>query len=61
MISLFGHVCPSAERNVSAIQASALYAGIKMETKGLIGGQKSKSEVRGGDGDGGETLKGQTC
>src|SRR6266481_763653 len=36
MISFRGHVCASAERIVSAIQRSALYAGIKIETKGVI-------------------------
>ena len=46
MISLLGHVCPTAERIVSAIQGSALYAGIKMETKGFIGGQKSENGRR---------------
>ena len=34
MISLFAQVCASAERIVSAIHASALYAGIRMETDG---------------------------
>ena len=70
MISLLGHVCPSAERIVSAIQHSALYVGIKIETKGVITDRvrDQKSEVRGQRSevreqkteDGGETLKGQT-
>src|SRR6266436_6197416 len=63
MISLLGHVCPSAERIVSAIQHSALYVGIKIETKGVITDRvrDQKSEVREQKTeDGGETLKGQT-
>src|SRR5437016_11680315 len=48
MISLFGHVCPSADWMVSAIHGSALYAGIRIETRGgmsKVGGQRS--EIRG--------------
>jgi hypothetical protein len=36
MISFRADVCPSAERIVSAIQRSALYAGIKIKIKGVI-------------------------
>jgi hypothetical protein len=36
----------SAERIVSAIQHSALYAGIKIETKGAITDRGQRSEVR---------------
>src|SRR5262249_15570249 len=34
IISVFGHVCASADRRVSAIQGSALYAGIRIDTSG---------------------------
>src|SRR2546421_11616603 len=37
MISNLGQVWLSADLIVSAIQGSALYAGIKMDTKGFIG------------------------
>jgi hypothetical protein len=47
MISLLRHVCLSAERIVSAIQRSALYAGIKIETKGVITDRGQRSEIRG--------------
>src|SRR5579862_9101533 len=36
MISLFGHVWARAERRVSAIQPSELYAGIRIDTSGFI-------------------------
>ena len=35
-ISHRGHVCASAERRVSAIQRSELYAGMRIDTKGFI-------------------------
>src|SRR3954468_6027642 len=35
MISVRRHVCASADRMVSAIHASALWAGIRIETKGF--------------------------
>jgi hypothetical protein len=35
MISFLGQVCPMADRTVSATHASALYAGIRMETSGF--------------------------
>jgi hypothetical protein len=36
MISFGGQVCAMADSSVSAIQFSALYAGIKMETNALM-------------------------
>ena len=35
MTSFRGQVCAMADSSVSAIQFSALYAGIKMETNGV--------------------------
>ncbi len=36
MISLLGQVCAIAEFSVSEIHASALYAGMRMDTSGFI-------------------------
>jgi len=41
---------------VSAIPRSVLYAGIKIETKGVIWSEVREQKME----DGGETLKGQT-
>ena len=35
MISLFGQVCATAERIVSAIHSCALYAGMSTDTRGI--------------------------
>src|SRR5580704_9676836 len=36
MISLRSHVCAIAERSVSEIHASALYAGMRIDTSGFM-------------------------